>query len=551
LIPFAYLCKVSDSPGAAGVEILTSQQMRNVDRRASSRFGLPEIVLMENAGLRLFQILQDIEPDLTSRSLLLLCGRGNNGGDTFVLARQLHNHGIPFAALLFGRRDEVRGSAAVNLRALARVGVVPPEVRASADWKTSWKGLASSDLIVDGILGTGLSRPVTGLLARVFEDVNASPAEVVAVDIPSGLSGDSNEVPGPCVRADHTVAFARPKVPHVLPPAESMCGVLHVADIGIPAEAVAAERADLDLLEAAELASLLPKRRPDSHKGDYGHALVIAGSRGKGGAARLASLGALRAGCGLVTAAIPAGLQAGFVSRAMEVMTEGLPETSEGTLAASGLPRLLQLLEGKQAVALGPGLTTHPETKRLIRDVVARVRVPLVLDADGVNAFAGSGELLLSGRKRPLVLTPHPGEMGRLAGMTGREVQSRRLSLAREFARRHACHLILKGFRSLVATPSGRVHVNPTGNPGMATGGSGDVLTGLLAGLIAQGIETTAASKLGVYLHGLAGDLAAQDVGEAPLIARDILQHFPAALMRLRPPRAHERNDAKSDRRTG
>src|SRR6266571_732538 len=189
LIPFAYLCKVSDSPGAAGVEILTSQQMRNVDRRASSRFGLPEIVLMENAGLRLFQILQDIEPDLTSRSLLLLCGRGNNGGDTFVLARHLHNHGIPFAALLFGRRDEVRGSAAVNLRALARVGVVPPEVRASADWKTSWKGLASSDLIVDGILGTGLSRPVTGLLARVFEDVNASPAEVVAVDIPSGLSG--------------------------------------------------------------------------------------------------------------------------------------------------------------------------------------------------------------------------------------------------------------------------------------------------------------------------------------------------------------------------
>jgi len=550
LIPCAYLCKVSDFPGAAGVEILTSQQMRNVDRRASSRFGLPEIVLMENAGLSLFRVLQDIEPDLETRSILLLCGPGNNGGDTFVLARHLQNHGIHFAALLFGRRDEVRGSAAVNRRALERVGVVPPEIKTGAEWKASWKALASSDLIVDGILGTGLSRPVTGLLARVFEDVNASRAEVVAVDIPSGLSGNSHELPGPCVRADHTVTFARPKVPHVFPPAESMCGVLHVTDIGIPAAAVAAERADLDLMEAAELAALLPKRRPDSHKGDYGHALMIVGSRGKGGAARLASLGALRAGCGLVTAAIPAGLQAGFVSRAMEVMTEGLPETSEGTLALSGLPRLLQLLEGKQAVALGPGLTTHPETKRLVREVVARVRVPLVLDADGVNAFAGSDELL-SGRKRPLVLTPHPGEMGRLVGETGREVQSRRLSVAREFARRHACHLILKGYRTLVATPSGKVHVNPTGNPGMATGGSGDVLTGLLAGLLVQGIETTAASKLAVYLHGLAGDLAAQDVGEAPLIARDILQHFPAALMRLRPPRIHERNEAKSDRRTG
>ena len=532
------------------MEILTSQQMRNVDRRATSRFGLPERVLMENAGLGLFHVLQEIEPDLRARRILLLCGRGNNGGDTFVLARHLHNHGVAFAAVLFGRRDEIRGSAGANLKALERVGVVPLEVRAGPDWKAARKALASSDLIVDGILGTGQSRRVAGLLAQVFEDVNSSRAEVVAVDIPSGLSGDSNEVPGPCIRADHTVTFARPKVPHLFPPAEPMCGVLHVADIGIPREAVVAEKADLDLMDAAELAPLVPRRRPDSHKGDYGHALVIAGSRGKGGAARLASLGALRAGCGLVTAAIPAGLQAGFVSRAMEVMTEGLPETSDGTLAASGLPRLLQLLEGKQAVAVGPGLTTHPETQRLVREVVARARVPLVLDADGVNAFAGSDELL-SGRKRPLVLTPHPGEMGRLVGATGREVQSLRLSLAREFARRHACHLVLKGHRTLVATPSGRVHVNPTGNPGMATGGSGDVLTGLLAGLLAQGIDTTAAAELAVYLHGLAGDLAAQQVGEAPLIARDILQHFPAALMRLKPPRAHERNDARSARRTG
>jgi NAD(P)H-hydrate epimerase len=298
---------------------------------------------------------------------------------------------------------------------------------------------------------------------------------------------------------------------------------------------VAAERADLILLDASALVPLLPVRRADSHKGDFGHVLAVAGSRGKGGAARMLALGALRAGCGLLTAAIPAGLQAGMVFRAMEAMTEPLPETADGSLSARGQARLLDLLAGKRAVAIGPGLTTHPETKKLIRELVARARVPVVLDADGINAFGGEAGLL-SGRVRPLVLTPHPGEMGRLVGVPAAEVQARRIDLAREFARRHACHLVLKGHRSLIATPSGAVHVNPTGNPGMATGGSGDVLTGILAGLLAQGIEVEGAVKLGVYLHGLAGDLAAADVGQMPLLARDILSRLPRALARLRPP---------------
>jgi NAD(P)H-hydrate epimerase len=234
----------------------------------------------------------------------------------------------------------------------------------------------------------------------------------------------------------------------------------------------------------------------------------------------------------------------------MEVMTEGLPETAEGTLAESGITRLISLLEGKQAVAIGPGLTTHPETRTLVRELLRRAKVPVVLDADGVNAFAGD-EGALSGKTRPLVLTPHPGEMGRLLGTSSRDVQSRRLPLARDFARRHRCYLVLKGHRSLIATPGGVVHVNPTGNPGMATGGAGDVLTGLLVGLLAQGIDVSGATRLGVYLHGLAGDLAAAEVGEAPLIARDLLRFFPTALQRLKPPRASERTDACGDRRTG
>jgi len=279
---------------------------------------------------------------------------------------------------------------------------------------------------------------------------------------------------------------------------------------------------------------LLPVRRADTHKGDYGHVLVVAGSRGKGGAARMTSMAALRAGCGLVTAAVPRSLQDQFVQRAMEVMTEGLPETGSGSLAARGAGEILRLLKGKSVLALGPGLTGHAEVRQLIRDVVARTRVPVVLDADGVNAFAGAHRLL-NGRRRPLVLTPHPGEMGRLVDRSTQAVQTDRIATARTFAKAHSCWLVLKGHRTLAASPAGRVYVNPTGNPGMATAGSGDILTGILAGLLAQGLPVDHAVRLGVYVHGLAGDLAAGKVGEMPLIARDILAQVPHAFARLRP----------------
>ncbi len=280
---------------------------------------------------------------------------------------------------------------------------------------------------------------------------------------------------------------------------------------------------------------LLPTRHSDSHKGTYGHALIIAGSRGKGGAARMVAMGALRAGCGLVTAAVPEGIQGPFITRAMEVMTEGLPETDTGSIDRRSLVRILRLIKGKKVVAIGPGLTTHPETEKLLRNLVPRIGVPVVLDADGLNAFSGSTGLL-TGRRRPLVLTPHPGELARLLGISTRKVQSRRVEVAREFARRCHCHLVLKGHRTLVATPSGTVYVNTSGNPGMATGGSGDVLGGVLAGLIAQGIEVGAAVRLGVYLHGVAGDLAAARVGQMPLLARDILARLPSAMARFRRP---------------
>lgn len=515
------------------MEILTAKQMRQVDRRTVREFGVPELVLMENAGLRLLGFLQGTYPELSRLQLLLLCGRGNNGGDALVLARHLHNQGVPFRVVLFGRPGDVRGSAAVNLGAVQRLGIEVLSVVGAAGWRRALPLLKRSDVVVDGILGTGLSRPVEGLLARVFQSVNRSGAEVLAVDIPSGLSGDSVDLPGPSIQATHTVTFARPKLPHVFPPARERCGTVHVADISIPAEAVAAEPDTLELLEEGQLAAGLPRRRAGGHKGDFGHVLVVAGSRGKAGAARMTALAALRAGCGLVTVAHPVSLRGRLVGSVMEAMTEELPETPSGSLAWIALPRLLKLLEGKQALAIGPGLTTDPETQRLVRAVLSRAKVPVVLDADGLNAFAGRADSL-SGAQRPLLVTPHPGEMARLVGLTSREVQGDRIRTAARFAAKRRCHVILKGHLTIIASPDGRVSVNPTGNPGMATGGSGDVLTGLLAGLLAQRLDAGTVARVGVYLHGLAGDLAAERVGEMPLLARDILSDFPRALLRMR-----------------
>ena len=506
--------------------------MRSIDRRTIERYRIPEIVLMEQAGRQVAALLRDLYGDrLPETRILLLCGPGNNGGDALVTARLLTDRGVPCRTLLFARPGGLRGSAAQAYDAARRLGVPIEPVRGPAAWKRLRRALGPCDVVVDGLLGTGLSRPVTGLFADVIEAVNRSGREVIAVDIPSGLRGDSPGIPGPAIRARHTVTFARPKVPLLMPPASALCGTVHVADIGIPDAAVAAERPALSLADPLALRRSLPRRRRDAHKGDFGHVLVVAGSRGKGGAARLAALAALTAGCGLVTAAVPRSLAGSFVRGEMEVMTEGLDETDEGTISDTALPRLKRLLQGKRAVAVGPGLTTHPSTRRLVRDFVAAVRVPLVLDADGLNAFPRARGLRAG--RRALVMTPHPGEMGRLLGTDTPAVQADRLGAARRLARRTRGHVVLKGHRSLVASPDGRVSVNPTGNPGMATAGSGDVLTGLLAGLLAQGGTAGEMARLGVYLHGFAGDLASERKGHAPLLARDLLSAFPLAWSRM------------------
>jgi NAD(P)H-hydrate epimerase len=487
---------------------------------------------MENAGLQVVDFLESHFEDLEDRRVLILCGKGNNGGDGLVAARHLHNRGYDLRLLLFGRKSEIKGESRTNLSILEKMAVEVREIPDIRAWHEFLPELALHDLVLDALLGTGVQGALKGYLEEVIRDVNNASADRVAVDIPSGLNADSNEIPGICLNADATVTFACPKIPHVFLPAEEKVGEVFVADIGIPEEAVEAEGARLNLVDSEELAMYLPPRKVETHKGDYGHLLVVAGSKGKPGAARMVAEGAFRAGVGLVTVATPESVQPILAPQVMEMMTEPLPETREGTVSSKAGARVLKLLDGKGVLTLGPGLSTAAETQSFIREMVSETRIPLILDADGLNAFSGSPEFL-SGKDRPLILTPHPGEMGRLLGISSAEVQKNRIAICQKFSTEHFCFLVLKGYRTLISDPEGNVWVNPTGNPGMATAGSGDVLTGILSGLVSQGIPILHAILLSVYLHGLSADLCATERGELPLMARDIIAHLPDAMSHL------------------
>ncbi len=514
------------------MKILTSVQMKEIDRKAIAALGIPGTVLMENAGIRVVEVLARVFEGLEAAEAVVVAGKGNNGGDGFVVARHLRNMGLRPAVLLLASKDEVRGDAAVNLNIALNMGIPVAEVRSPEDWKRCRKALAGADLIVDALFGTGLTKPAEGLHARVIGDINAAPGFKAAVDIPSGLSSDTANIIGPAVRADLTVTLAAPKIAHVLPPAEGLVGRLFVAPIGIPPALFDDPGLKVELVERGDVLPLFAAREPDTHKGTYGHVLVVAGSRGKTGAASLAAKAALKMGAGLVTVATPESCLP-MVARSMdELMTEPLAETPEGTISARSLSRVSALLKGKDALLIGPGISTHPETVSLVLALLPRVRVPMVIDADALNAVA-SKPGVLAALRAPAVLTPHPGEFARLAGLTTKEVLERRLELASSFATDHKVHLVLKGHRTLVACPDGCVHVNSTGNPGMATGGSGDVLGGMIASQLAQERDIEAATVSAVYAHGLAGDIGADALGEKALTAGDIIRYLPKALRDL------------------
>jgi hydroxyethylthiazole kinase-like uncharacterized protein yjeF len=496
------------------VKILTAAQMREVDRR-TSELGVPGLVLMENAGQRVVELLAHAYAPLREQRIVVMCGKGNNGGDGFVVARQLYTRFRPrtLHVVLAGDPSELEGDAAANYRMLEAVGC-PVTLELTTE-------MESATLIVDALLGTGIHGPARGRPLELIRAINEwfPLADVVAVDLPSGLDSDSGVPPGETVHASHTVTFTAPKLCHVLSPACELAGKLHVEAIGSPAELYEQDaEIYLSLSEPSLFEHLFRPRVSDSNKGLYGHALVIGGSRGKSGAAAMAGLAALRTGAGLVTVASTEAALPGIVAHAPEIMTE-LLAADESTRA--------RLLERKNVVAIGPGLGQDPETVQLVRTIVEQTPLPMIVDADGLNALAGRPTRY----RWPRIFTPHPGEMSRLNGRSIAQIQSDRIGTARTFAFERGVHLVLKGNRSVIAAPDGRVWVNPTGSPAMATGGTGDVLTGMIAGMIAQFPDQVDAALLAaVYLHGRAGELGAAKLGEKSLIATDLFEFLPEAM---------------------
>ncbi|TPW00844.1 MAG: hypothetical protein FD125_2916, partial [bacterium] len=506
------------------MELVTAAEMRELDRAAIEGRKIPGIRLMENAGQAVAREMERRFGPLRGKTVTIVAGKGQNGGDGFVVARLLRKKNCKARVALLASPSSLTGDAATNLKRFQKAGgrchavdKEPVLDRVLAPL------LSTSDLLVDAIFGTGLNAPVKGIPASAISMMNACGRPIVAIDLPSGLDGDRGSVLGTAITAALTVTLARPKRGLYLGVGPDHAGVIRVADIGIPADLIAAAKIPVTLLEAADIRPLIPRRSRTAHKGTFGHAGIIAGSAGKTGAAAMAAMAALRVGTGLVTVAAPRSVSDALEAKLLEAMTCPVPETEARTLSRQALEPLLAFAADKTALAIGPGIGTHPETQALVHSLLGGAKRPMVLDADGLNAIAGHADML--GRAPgPLILTPHPGEMARLLGTTSAEIQRDRLGAASRLARERNVCVVLKGACTIVAAPDGRLAVNPTGNPGMATAGTGDVLTGLITGLLAQGLAPWEAACAGVFLHGLAGDLVASEQGEAGLIAGDVIR---------------------------
>src|SRR5262252_4268869 len=533
------------------MKILTAQQMREIDRLTVERCGIPYPTLMETAGARVVEAIIEHGEPITKSVFSVFCGKGNNGGDGAVVARLLWMRGAPLVCVyLFGKVAETKGESRINFEIISqiyeeerkRLNFLP---RLSIQEITEEEEAAyisdGAGVVIDALLGTGLTRPAEGLYAKAIESINhrRDAATIVSVDIPSGLSSDTGQPIGPRVQADLTVSFTAPKIGNVLAPASESNGKLVVASIGTPDWLIEEESgSNLHLVEEEQIAEWLQasRRQADAHKGSVGDVLLIAGSRGKTGAAALSSETVLKAGAGLVTVATARSAQALLVTQARtEVMTEALEETHDGAISSAALDRALQLAQKRTVIAVGPGLSSSDEsTRAFARAMMEKRTAPMVIDADGLNALAPWPEDLKGSDEAPIIVTPHPGEMARLTGKTNAEVVADRINVAQEFATKHHIITVLKGSRTVIASPGGEVYVNPTGNAGMATAGSGDVLTGLVAGLLAQRpSEPLEATIAAVYLHGLAGDLAADRLGMRPLIASDVIANLSEAILQV------------------
>jgi NAD(P)H-hydrate epimerase len=519
--------------------LMTREQMRRYDAAAQEKYGLAGIVLMENAGRGAADVLRGIVERLPSRPGALpprvgiVCGPGNNGGDGFVVARHLDSAGIRTRTYLTVPAGQLKGDAARNLAATTAMGLDRLDVSGDDGIAALRRSLAHDAVVVDALLGTGLDREVTGRLREVLEAMNAAHGVKLAIDVPSGLDSNTGRPLGACFRADHTVTFGALKVGLAILPGAELAGEIHVAGIGAPRGLGEEVGYDAVLLDEPLVANLLPARPRAGHKGTFGHLAVVAGSRGKSGAAVLAAQAGVRSGAGLVTIFTRGEVRASIESRVREPMVEELIAAGAAPPPEKDLDkRWDELARGKTAVAIGPGCGTDDAIVPALRWIVQRAKLPAVVDADALNALSASPDVVRTAAA-PRVLTPHPGELARLIGCTTADVQDDRLGTARRVAREWNAVVVLKGARTVIAAPDGRTFVNPTGNPGMASGGSGDVLTGIIGGLLAQGLTPLDAACVGAFVHGAAGDDAADGTDGRGLAARDLVERLPRVLRRL------------------
>jgi hydroxyethylthiazole kinase-like uncharacterized protein yjeF len=512
--------------------LVTAAEMQEMDRLAIEHHGIPGLRLMESAGKGAAQSLRIQFADCLKAGVGIVCGKGNNGGDGFVIARYLADQGFRVTVYLLAKTSAVKGDAAANLKRLPALNIEVIEIPDTQAFSKNISRLGQHGLLVDAILGTGLSSDVRGFFKTVIDYINQSATPVFAVDIPSGLNSDTGQPCGTCIRAQATATFALPKIGHFSHPGSEYTGRLDIIDIGIPAAVVERVRPKQHLLTARRIRSRWRSRAADAHKGRTGHLLVVAGSVGKTGAAALTARSAMRAGAGLVTLSVAASLHPIAETLVLEVMTAPLTEIRYGVLGDAAVEDIQKLAAGKTCLAIGPGIGQAAETRSLIQKIITQLEIPMVIDADGLNNLRGQTQLLKN-LKAPAVLTPHPGEMARLIDATPAEVQQNRLKCARDFATKFKVHVVLKGAATVIAHPDGSAYINRTGNSGMASGGMGDVLTGVLAGFITQGFTPETAAHAAVYLHGAAADSLAKTIGPFGYLASEVMNAIPAEIKKL------------------
>ncbi|MFO7819267.1 MAG: NAD(P)H-hydrate dehydratase [Halanaerobacter sp.] len=508
------------------MKLVSGAQMGQIDRYTIEEVGIAGVVLMEQAGRRVTEEILADYPAL--EQAVILAGKGNNGGDGFVIARLLAERGVEVKTYLVGEKGDITGDAEVNLKILERLGQQVQQLKKVQDIKDLKTDLIHTELIVDALLGTGIKGRLRGLFPNLIDLINEVQTEVIAVDIPSGVEADTGIVREMAVQAKKTVTFGLPKLGLLLYPGTKFVGELEVVEIGIPKEAKDQGEIKTNLITAEMAAELLPLRDNNSHKGDYGKLLLVSGSPGMTGAAVLVARASLKMGAGLVTVGVPQSLHQILENKLTEAMTYPLGETEEGTVDISSLERIKDLISSRDVLAIGPGLRTKVETAKVVNSLLVEVKKPIVIDADGLNNLDDLS--LLKERSSPTILTPHPGEMSHLIAKPIEEIEANRLEVAREFAGEYGVVLVLKGSRTLIATPQGQIYLNCSGNSGLATGGSGDVLTGLITSLIGQGLTPSEASILAVYLHGLAAELGSEELTEYSLLPSDVIDYLPQAI---------------------